>query len=201
MTLLINMKHTTAISSALLLAFCACSSLIQSALAQPISGNITFAGSVQLDSPSAGTATAVSAWHGLGPGDMPQVESVDGNFASFVAAGDSTLFHAPWSFDSGAISSFWSVDGFTFDLISSAIHLPRGSDSVSVSGTGTISGHGFTPTLGSWNFTTQDPSAASEFSFSAATGVPESGSTILLLAISAVALTGGKLFFRKPAAG
>src|ERR1700730_5623801 len=93
----------------------------QAGAAGLINGNITFAGSIALDTASAGTATMVTGWDGLAPGDEPQVESVDGNFATFVTPGDGLEFHAPWSFSSGAIPSFWSVDGFTFDLISSAI--------------------------------------------------------------------------------
>lgn len=160
----------------------------QPAHAVPLSGNITFAGTVSLDTASAGTATQVTAWHGLGAGGLPQVQSRDGGFAAFVTPGDATTFFAPWSFNSGAISTFWSVDGFTFDLITSSIATQSGG-TVTVDGTGTILGHGFDPTVGTWHFTTQDPAASAQFSFSAATGtVPDGGTAIELLGLGLIGL-------------
>jgi len=149
----------------------------------PVIGNITFAGSVELaPTNSVDTATQVTAWHGLAPGDLPQVQSRDGTFTSFVTPGDGTTFHAPWNFNSGPVSNFWSVDGFSFDLLSSAI-ISQGSGGLHVAGTGTVSGNGFTSTSGTWNFTTQDPSAESRFSFSAASAAVPEPSTVLMLVI------------------
>jgi hypothetical protein len=173
----------------------------QQVQANGITGNITFTDSVTLDTSSAGTATMVTGWHGLAPGDEPRVQGADGDFATFVTPGDGITFHAPWSFNSGAISGFWSVDGFTFDLTSSVIPVNgQGFDSaggfVSVNGVGTISGHGFASTPGTFNFTTQDPSAEGLFSFSAATGaVPEPATLISLL--SGSSLLGAFLFIRR----
>ena len=75
---------------------------------------------------------------------------------------------APWNFNSG-LTALWSVGGFTFDLTSSSIVLPRVNGFISVSGTGTISGNGFIPTPGTWRFTSQNPPANGVFSFSAST--------------------------------
>jgi PEP-CTERM motif len=164
--------------------------------AGPMVGDVTFAGSVSLDSTTVNNATMVTAWHGLAAGDLPQVQSRDGDFATFISRGDGTTFHAPWSFNSlSTISGFWTVDGFTFDLLNSHITNQGGSPGsgfVTVVGTGTVSGHGFDPTAGTWSFTTQDPSASSQFSFSASTAVPEPG-TLTLLAVGA----GGLISSRK----
>jgi PEP-CTERM motif len=169
----------------------------QAGAAGLINGNITFAGGITLDAVSVGTATMVTGWDGLAPGDEPQVESVDGNFATFVTPGHGLEFHAPWSFNSGAIPSFWSVDGFTFDLISSAI--PTGgqtANSVFVDGTGTISGHGFDSTPATFSFSTQDRSANGLFSFSgAASAVPEPAT--LMSFLSGSSLLGPFLFMRR----
>ena len=169
----------------------------QAGAAGLINGNITFAGSIALDTASAGTATMVTGWDGLAPGDEPQVESVDGNFATFVTPGDGLEFHAPWSFSSGAIPSFWSVDGFTFDLISSAI--PSGgqtANSVFVGGTGTISGNGFDSTPATFSFSTQDRSANGLFSFSGSvSAVPEP--VTLMSFLSGSSLLGAFLFMRR----
>jgi len=171
-----------------------------------INGNITWAGGVSLNTSSAGTASQVTAWHSQATPDTgkPEVQSVDGNWASFITVGHGTTFFGtlamPWSFNSGPIMNFWSVDGFTFNLASSVISSqgtnPTGF--VNVTGTGTVSGNNFTPTGGTFRFSTQDPGAGSPqiFSFSASQAVPE-GSTVLLLAMGGLCLLGGKLLRRK----
>jgi len=74
---------------------------------------------------------------------------------------------APWIFGSGK-RALWIVGGFTFDLATSTI-TQQGNGLLAVSGTGTISGHGFNNTPGSWRFSTQNPPANNVFSFSAST--------------------------------
>jgi hypothetical protein len=181
----------------------------QQAQAAPINGNITFAGSVELNTSSAATATGVilNGWHGGSTTPIsgaPQVQSRDGDFATFVTVGDGTAFASPWSFNSGAIPNFWSVDNFTFNLISSAITSQGGTPGTSgfvfVTGTGTASGNGFTSTPGVWRFSTQDPSAGSppQFSFSASTAVPEA-STVALFGIGVLGLIGRQFLRRKAA--
>src|SRR2546423_8495557 len=135
-----NLIKTIAIVSAL------ASALTANAI--PFSGNINFTGGVTLDS-SAGTASQVLTW------TSASVLAVDGSFIPFVAAGNSVAISAPWSFNSGAIANFWTVGGFTFDLIGSVI-TSQTPNSVSVSGSGTLTGHGFDPSVGTWTFTTQD---------------------------------------------
>ena len=174
--------------------------LCQQAQAQaPITGNITFMGGVSLDNTSVNNATMVTAWHGGGTNDTPQVRSSDGTFqTSGVMPNDSTTFQAPWSFNippAMPINSFWSVDGFTFDLLTSHI-FQQGGGFLAVQGSGNVSHSGFTTTPGTFNFTTQDPSASSQFSFSAATAVPE-GSTVALFAIGGACLVGGRFLRRK----
>jgi hypothetical protein len=151
--------------------------------AQQINGNITFGnGTVELDTASAGTATAVTAWHGAGGIGDPEVLSRDEDFAAFVSVGNPVAFVAPWSFASGLVLGFWSVGGFTFDLTESHIVVQGGNPpGVVVNGTGTIIGHGFAPTPGIWSFSTQDPSAQGLFSFSAGTTAVPEPTTVALL--------------------
>lgn len=154
-----------------------------------INGNITFAGSLTLDTGSAGTATAVTAW------DNTSVISADGDYSPTV--GMSAVFTAPWQFaipPGPPIINFWSVGGFTFDLVTSTV-IAQGFDNngngyVAVVGTGIASGNGFNPTSGIWRFTTQDPSAQGIFSFSAADGVPEP-STVALLVVGGLLIAAG----------
>ena len=181
-----------------------CALFSQQAQAVPITGHITFAGSVSLNTSSAATATAVVAggWHSADGSGMPTVQSRDGSFAAFVANNAPVTFTAlQWNFNSGPVTNFWTVGGFTFNLTASSITsqggVPGVSGFVAVSGTGTISGNGFDSTFGTWNFSSQDPSAGQPpvFSFSAATGaVPDSGSTVAFLGL---ALAGVEALRRK----
>jgi hypothetical protein len=179
-----------------------CGLFYQQAQAALVTGDITFTGTVTLNSSSAGTASMVTGFFGIGGSGLPAVQNADGDFeASGVMPGDGVTFHAPWSFNSGAVPSFWLVDGFTFDLTSSSI--PSGGQGfgpaggfVSVIGVGTVSGHGFDQTPGTFSFTTQDPSANSLFSFSAASSaVPEPATMVSLL--SGSSLLGALMFIRR----
>jgi hypothetical protein len=170
-----------------------CALFSQQAQADMITGTITFGGAVNLNTASAGTATAVTGWHGFGGVGNPLVVDADGDFLTYVTPGvSSAVFATPWSFNSGAVANFWSVGGFTFNLVASSIFAQGGSPAgVIVTGYGWISGNGFDPTYGTWAFTTQDPGAGqpARFSFSAASGtVPDSGSTVALLGLAIVAV-------------
>jgi len=154
--------------------------LAVSARAVEISGTITFAGTVTLDTSSAGDATQVTGWYGFGGIGNPFVASVGGDFDTYINPGDLATLTSPWNFNSGAVPALWAVGGFTFDLVSSAI-TSQTDTGVTVDGYGYASGNGFSASLGSWHFTTQNPSAGGVFSFSAATGVPDGGSTLILL--------------------
>lgn len=150
------------------------------ASAATIDGALTIAGGATLDAESTNDATGVTSWVD------PTVFSRDGSFASFVTAGEEVTMIDTWLFDSpmGA-AGFWTVGGFTFDLTSSFVSLQSDGDLI-VKGTGWISGNGFEATAGTWNFTSQNPSANGVFSFSAgtaaqATSVPDGGTTVALI--------------------
>ena len=173
----------------LVIAIITCGLFCQHVQAVPITGNITFTGTCSLNTKSASTATMVTGWHGLGAGGLPQVASHDGSFNGIVTDGDAVTIAFPWSFNSGAVPNFWRVDGFVFNLTTSSVSM-QGGGAVAVAGTGTISGNGFDLTSGTWSFTTQNPSAHSRFSFSAAAGqaVPDGGSGVALLGIALVGI-------------
>jgi hypothetical protein len=178
------------LQTTLVAAIITCGLFGQHVQAVQISGNITFTGTCSLSTKSASTATMVTGWHGLGAGGLPQVASHDGSFNGVVTDGDAVTIAFPWSFNSGAVPNFWRVDGFVFNLTTSSITM-QGGGSVTVNGTGTISGNNFDMTSGTWSFTTQNPSAHSRFSFSAASGtVPDGGSAVALLGIALVGIEG-----------
>ena len=135
-----------------------------------------------LDSTSAGTATAVTTWVN------PTVQSASGDFGTYVSVGDSVAMNAPWSFNTGTVNNFWSVGGFTFDLMYSSVVF-QGFGAVIVNGVGTASGHDFDPYVGTWSFTSQDRSANGVFSFSSGSSVPDGGTTALLLGTALVGMS------------
>jgi hypothetical protein len=169
--------------------------LTQTVQANQINGNIGFTGTVTYNSASPGTATQVTSWIN------PYVTGASGDFASIPVNTPVAFPSGAWSFNSGAVSPFWtiSVGNFIFSLTSSSI-LSQGPGFVFVSGTGNVTGTGFDSTPMSWSFTSQDPAADKNipswtFSTSGATTVPDGGATVMLLglALSGVALLKKKL--------
>jgi VPDSG-CTERM motif len=154
-----------------------------------IQGNITFSGGATLDTGDANTAHAVTSFVNT------VVQSVSGDFDTFINPLDPATFSASWVFDpSTPTPGLWTAGGFTFALLTSTIDM-RSGGTLSVKGTGTISGNSFDPTFGSWSFTTQNPSANGTFSFSASgLSVPDGGSAVALLGL---ALIGVEVLRRK----
>ncbi len=172
----------------------ACSAFTgQQAQGAMIDGAITFAGGAVFDTMSLATATRVDDFSDV------VVQSRDGDFAGFVAVGDSVTMAEPWIFSpSTPTPGLWSVGGFTYDLTSATVEL-QNADFLIITGTGIISGNGFDATPGMWSFTSQSPDANGIFSFSASGdfnggGVPDGGTTVALLGL---ALAGIEVLRRK----
>ena len=163
---------------------------ISSVEAAQMTGSIDFDGGVVLDTGVVGTATAVTTWTGAGGVGLPTV--VANSLSPGGSPGGSTVtISAPWSFVSGAIASFWSTGGYTFDLTSSSIAFQTGTF-INASGPGILKHAGFDDTPGTWAFSTQSPGSGSPtvFSFSAATGTPVSdvGGTASLMGMGLMGL-------------
>lgn len=87
--------------------------LTQSVQAVPVTGNIGFTGGVEYNNTSAGNATAVTAW-------ITPIATLDSGAFSSIALGTPVTFTSQvWSFVTGSpgINNFWSVGGFTFNLL------------------------------------------------------------------------------------
>ena len=175
----------------LTLAVLAAALVTSGAQAAMVNGAITLAGGAIFDTNSLATATRVNTFLDV------TVQSEDGDFAGFVADGDSVTMAVPYIFTpSTPTPGLWSVGGFTFDLDGSVVVL-QNADFLIITGTGTLTGNGFDPTEGTWRFTAQSPSADGVFSFSASgdfNGVPDGGSTVALLGLG---LTGIWMVRRK----
>ena len=191
-------KLTKMILAFLAIAVCGGTLLCQQAKADPmITGTIGFIGTVNLNTPTVETATAVTGWHFVGNTGSPLVAIADGSFAP--ALGTFATFSTPWTFTAGA-TPLWSVlaGGFTFDLFagSTVVHTGSGTTaSVTVMGTGIVHGVGYADTVGTWSFTTQNPPSGggptAVFSFSSSTGtptVPDGGATVGLLGLALTAI-------------
>jgi len=183
--------------------------LTQTLQATPITGSIGFSGvGVTFNSGSAATATAVTSWL------SPVVSGVSGTFATpspFAVANFTPVTFAlgNWNFlTTSHINNFWSVGGFTFELLSSYVVAQGGIAGVNAfiiaAGTGIVSGNGYAPTSLDWSFSSQDPSSGTNpvsWTFSASSStpntVPDGGATALLLGI---ALCGVGLLRQKLAA-
>ncbi len=174
--------------------------LSSAAQAEFIQGEISFDGQPTLDGPL-GTATKVVSWDGV-VADEP----ITGAFATHVAKNDSVTFTNGWSFDSGAVTKFWEVNGFTFTLTSSSL-LYQDAEGLVVAGSGVVSGYAYNPTPGLWSFFTQ-PGATPKFRFSTSAGVlgasalggasvPDGGATVALLGLSLLGLYGARRKFGK----
>ncbi|MEO5720838.1 MAG: VPDSG-CTERM sorting domain-containing protein [Chthoniobacterales bacterium] len=183
-------NYTKTLLATLVVALLAGAAFAPHAQAVPITGAITFAGGVQLNSSSAGTATGVTSWL-TEAGVMPSVASTSGVFNS-VAIGTIASFPNAWNFNFVGNLLLWQVGGFQFNLTSSSVTL-QGGGGVIVNGIGILSGNGFDATPGIWRFTSQDPSAGTPptFSFSASTeAVPEGGATVALLGLGLAGVAG-----------
>jgi hypothetical protein len=171
--------------------FVTCAVFTRQAQAIAIQGHITFSGGLTLNTGDANTATSVTGWSNT------IVESIDGDFASSgLVHGNAAVFVAPWIFaipPNPGIPSFWTVaagGGWSFDLSSSSI-TGQGGGFLFVSGTGVIHHAGFDDTAGTWSFSTQNPLAGGQFSFSAADGaVPDGGATVALLGLALAGIEG-----------
>lgn len=149
------MKHSQFISCGVI----AFALTLGSARADQINGAITISGGAVMDSNVLNTATRVDEWIN------PSIRSVSGDFDTFIDPLDAASMTAPWHFNAG-LPALWSVGGFTFDLLSSAVVF-QDSGFLVVQGPGVAYGNGFEPTEGIFTFTTQEPDALGVFSFSA----------------------------------
>lgn len=168
--------------------------------ATPITGSISMAGSLSLDTSDVWTATTVENW------GSTVVTGVTPIFSSYTSIGSAVSMTGPWTFapnPGNALSGLWSVGGFTFSVNTDTVgySVTGGYNTTTVVGHGTISGNGYDTTAFDWILSTQNPASGSignypQFSFSASTAlVPDGGATVMLLgaALSAMGLLRKKL--------
>src|SRR6266513_3217990 len=168
--------------------------LLSSAQATPITGMLNIGGTATFDTSSLTTASSATF------ADVLVLGGNSGTFAGFAVG--THVVMASYTFDPSTITNgLWSVNGFTFNLLSSTV-VSRSAIFLSVSGTGIITGPaGFDPTPGVWAFTSQNAGGHPHdtFSFSANTvaAAPDSGMTIVLLGTGLMGLAAFRAKFGK----
>src|SRR6266513_2894055 len=169
--------------------------LLSSAQATPITGMLNIAGTANFNTSSLTTASSATF------SDVLVFGGNTGDFASFAFG--TPVVMASYTFDPSTITNgLWSVNGFTFNLLSSTVE-QRTATFLSVSGTGIITGPaGYDATPGVWAFTSQNAGGHPHdtFSFSANTeggAVPDSGMTLALLGTGLMGLAAFRAKFGK----
>ena len=157
--------------------------LTQTARAVPITGNMGFSGAVQLNSGNVQTATEALSWLNT------VVNGASGTFST-IPDGTPVALASPWFFNSGALNNFWTVGGFTFNLLSSHVYSQDGLF-LDVVMNGTVSGNSFDPTAFAGTFQVANPPANGSAIFTerlSFSSVPDGGSTVLLLGVACVGM-------------
>jgi hypothetical protein len=191
------MKNLTkTILGGLAIGFIGCALFSQQAQAVPITGEIRFAGNVQLDNTHLDSATTVVTWFdGFNtPGKATVLPGASGAFNGILFP-TSTTMHNGWVFNpSTSTPGLWSVGGFTFDLMS-AVVTSQSANFLNVLADGILHGPaGFDDTPGQFSFTIDNADGLPHLTFGFATdtvaGVPDGGAAVALLGIALIGIEG-----------
>jgi hypothetical protein len=186
----------TKISSVLVISAALCGSL---ANATPIAGTINFDGIATTNTGSLQTATAFTTITGV---TVVPVES--GNYVG--TTGTPTTF-TPFAFSATAVTPLWSFSigavNYWFDATGtiSVNHFSfGGTNFLNLSGSGWAGETGYSLTAGTWSITDTSVGTETTFTFGADTtvsGVPDSGSTSLLIGLGLAGVAVGAIAQRR----
>lgn len=161
------------------------------AYADPIAGNITIGatfGTTVVVNQGANSVTFSPS----GPGNAV-VTFVSGDYAS-VILGPSSVDYSDFTYAPGPTSQLlWVIPGVADFLLTNFTLVDEPGTGVYLEGTGTATLTGFDPTPGFWSFSASQASSTSVFTFSSTNispipGVPDSGTTALLLGVGLMGL-------------
>lgn len=166
-----------------------------SALAAPITGGMGMAGAFTPMDAAGIDITTLSTSTGINfIDDMFVVTSATGDFGSltpYVSTG--SIYDFQFATPVLPVNPLWTIGGYSFEMTSLSYEINPlvGKYSIVVNGSGMLSGNGFDPTPGIWNFSAQGADLAN-FSWSASTDaspVPEPA-TMLLFGTGLIGLAG-----------
>lgn len=157
------------------------------ASAVPITGGLGFAGGFIADNTVLSSATQITSYSNVKVTQVVVGSSID----SFVNVGDNVTLAQPFVFSPFApVNSFWTVGGFTFNFLALTAPVDADATTLIVKGSGSLAGNGFdlTPGVIVLTYNSLGVGTLSFSSSTAATGVPDSGSTLIMLGVVMVGL-------------
>lgn len=171
----------------------------------PITGSVDMSGTVFLNDQTLGTATAATSFGSVTVGGIPT--------GAYTGTAGSSVTWSAFSWDATfvPVSPLWTFfnagTGYTYTFALNSVGVVTQNNTfLNLLGAGTLSitgaGSPYTPTAGVWSFTISNPTGGDHANFAftfansqtAAGGVPDGGTTILLLG---AALSGLGLIRRK----
>ncbi len=145
-----------------------------------IEGSIGLTGLYTVDDNDLTAATLITFGETVAIGGAGDFSTI-ANFTSVTMA-TSLTFEPLFTVTSNPL---WEVDGFAFELTSLAITNEQ-TDSLSLSGAGTVSKAGFEDSLGTWVATFNN--SGSSFTWSSSSSVPDGGATLSMFGLSLLGL-------------
>ena len=152
------------------------------AKAAPISGSINFDGVATTDTGNLSAATAFTSIYGTAV-----VAGETGNYSAIPTVTPVTF--TPFSFTAGGVTPLWTLTygGLVYSFDATSIHVnAQNANFLNISGTGIANITGMTSTSGVWSITDTSVGGGPIFTFggdSAVSGVPDSGTTALLIVL------------------
>jgi hypothetical protein len=167
-------------------------SLSMTAQAIPISGAIAFSGGTTLN----GSLASATAFTGYSDVQIATATPPTGTYAGLPTgvSSPSPITFADFTFNPVPVSSFvlWTFNygGLTYSFTASSVLVNlQNSSFLNISGNGTASITGYDTTAGSWTITVTGSDTVLAFASSASVnGVPDGGTTVLLLGAALAAL-------------
>jgi hypothetical protein len=171
---------------------------LQSQAASSITGDISFVGGVDLDSPIGTAIKFTSIYDGFyGPPDGPTVSATHGSYSA-VGLGTSATFTA-FTFSPSPISITplftFSANGTTYSFdVTSVTYYSKDSAFINLAGSGVAHISGASDTPGTWSITVDVASSTQTYgTFGAYISVPEPSSLSLVFSAGIAVLFGRKL--------
>ncbi|MDA7644443.1 VPDSG-CTERM sorting domain-containing protein [Verrucomicrobiales bacterium] len=145
-----------------------------------INGSIGLSGLYTVDNPDLAAAKKITFGSTFAFGGVGDFSSIAD--ATAVTMATSLTFDPLFTVTSNPL---WSVGGFDFNLTSLAVTNEQ-SNSLSLSGAGTVTNTSFTDTPGTWVATFN--TAGSSFTWSSSNSVPDGGATLSMFGLSLLGL-------------
>ena len=154
--------------------------LAGNAAATLISGDISLKGNFTLNGSDFLTSSIINVSSATVAG------TPTGSFAS-ISSGTTASYSSINYSNTTGVSALWSVGGFTFDLTNLVVQSIT-SSKIKLTGSGIISGNGFTSTFSNWSF---NANTNGNLVFSNSTSVPAPGIALLMgIGLAGIGLAG-----------